>query len=246
MLLCVCWCMQCGMTVHWKPLQPCRHVSGHHHSQQAYLQCRVTAERYTAMQVESIIGDIGQLPGMTLEILKDTNVGKAVSKLAKLGKLHPSIMACDQIASKARSNPYLQVTLPRLDHKIAFSPFPAHAPHFLPPSSPLSMQPPLAFPKDHKPPSPPSSFPLSVQPVEFHDDMSQWQMLAQCFKSSWRGKVADKRGVLQAEPKDNGSVLNTPCSVPLYKMRSCFMNISLLQVGMLHSAEHIGFGRHIA
>ena len=38
-----------------------------------------------------------------MDILRATAVGKAVSKLSKLSKLHPGITACDRIAVKARS-----------------------------------------------------------------------------------------------------------------------------------------------
>lgn len=56
-----------------------------------------------AVQVESTLEDIGQLPGLTMDILRDTSIGKAVSSLNKLARLHPGITACDHIASKARS-----------------------------------------------------------------------------------------------------------------------------------------------
>ena len=72
--------------------------------------------------MESILGDIGKLSGMTFEILKDTNVGKAVNKLSRLGKLHPSIIACDHIALKARSkstSATYYITLPGIHCKLA-------------------------------------------------------------------------------------------------------------------------------
>ena len=54
------------------------------------------------MQVETSLSSIGQLSGLTMDILRDTQLGKAVSKLTKLAKLHPTITDCERISSKAR------------------------------------------------------------------------------------------------------------------------------------------------
>ncbi|KAL3137409.1 hypothetical protein ABBQ32_006931 [Trebouxia sp. C0010 RCD-2024] len=68
-------------------------------------------------QVVSRLGDIDQIHGLTRSILADTNLGKAVNRLARLGNTKPSIAACEQIASKARSSHYLHNSLPLSQHR---------------------------------------------------------------------------------------------------------------------------------
>ena len=52
--------------------------------------------------METSLSSIGQLSGLTMDILRDTQLGKAVSKLSKLAKLHPTITDCERISSTAR------------------------------------------------------------------------------------------------------------------------------------------------
>ncbi|KAL0035447.1 hypothetical protein WJX77_006587 [Trebouxia sp. C0004] len=54
-----------------------------------------------ADQVETSLNAIGQLSGLTMDILRDTLLGKEVSKLNKLARLHPTITDCERISSKA-------------------------------------------------------------------------------------------------------------------------------------------------
>lgn len=77
-----------------------------------------TYDGWTAVQVESRLGHIDQIPGLTLPILRDTHLGKAVNKLAKLGNVHPSSAACEQIASKARSSHDLHNALHVRQHRL--------------------------------------------------------------------------------------------------------------------------------
>lgn len=58
---------------------------------------------FVAHQVETSLSSIGQLSGLTMDILRDTLLGKDVSKLNKLARLHPTITDCERISSKARS-----------------------------------------------------------------------------------------------------------------------------------------------
>ncbi|KAL0044400.1 hypothetical protein WJX82_004103 [Trebouxia sp. C0006] len=54
-----------------------------------------------ADQVETSLSSIGQLSGLTMDILRDTLLGKEVGKLNKLARLHPTITDCERISSKA-------------------------------------------------------------------------------------------------------------------------------------------------
>lgn len=82
-----------------------------------YLHLGRSHDGWTAVQVVSRLGDIDQIHGLTRSILADTNLGKAVNRLARLGNTKPSIAACEQIASKARSSHYLHNSLPLSQHR---------------------------------------------------------------------------------------------------------------------------------
>ena len=77
-----------------------------------------TPDARNGLQVESRLGDIDRIPGLTIAIVGETHLGKAVSKLAKLGNAHPSSGACEQVASKARSSHYLHNPLPLLPYRL--------------------------------------------------------------------------------------------------------------------------------
>ena len=86
------------------------------HANQADTSCRQghAVQHVSALhQVETSLSSIGQLSGLTMDILRDTLLGKEVSKLNKLARLHPTITDCERISSKARSGPNLNCTSAR-------------------------------------------------------------------------------------------------------------------------------------
>lgn len=84
------------------------------HANQAETSCRqghAVQHVSVAHQVETSLSSIGQLSGLTMDILRDTLLGKEVGKLNKLARLHPTITDCERISSKARSDPQLNCTI---------------------------------------------------------------------------------------------------------------------------------------
>ncbi|KAL0019755.1 hypothetical protein WJX79_000229 [Trebouxia sp. C0005] len=75
-------------------------MKGFDEARQAFEVAR-QALAQAADQVETSLSSIGQLSGLTMDILRDTLLGKDVSKLNKLARLHPTITDCERISSKA-------------------------------------------------------------------------------------------------------------------------------------------------
>ena len=97
-----------------------------------------------------------------MEILKDTQIGKAVGSLNKLARQHPGISACDHIASKARS-----VLTTRVPDMILLHDYICKFPSRSHPFSPIPHPPALftcSFPYSPFPPSPPTSSPCRTRP----------------------------------------------------------------------------------